>query len=183
MRALGAKYKASAALAGVEHIDAAEAVQRFGRGAAAHDAAQQQQQQQQPQQQQQQQQQRQEERQHAPLLVDCRPAEERSVATIAGSVALEQLEGLAVADGSEVVVFCTAGYRSGVAAKQLQAQRPALRARNLEGGILAWVHAGGDVVDEEGKPTKRVHVYGSKWNLLPHTHTGVLGPPGARLEL
>ena len=105
------------------------------------------------------------------------------MATIAGSVPLEQLEGLAVADGTEVVIFCTAGYRSGVAAKQLQAQRPALRARNLEGGILAWVHAGGDVVDEEGKPTTRVHVYGSTWNLLPHTHTGVVGPPGARVEL
>jgi rhodanese-related sulfurtransferase len=174
--ALGAKYKASSVLAGVEHVSAADAVRRLGRGAAVQDAAQQAQQHQQQQQQEQQQ-------LPTPLFIDCRPDEERSVATIAGSIPLDKFDGLTVADGTEVIIFCTAGYRSGVAVKQLQTQRPALRARNLEGGILAWVHAGGDVVDSEGQPTTRVHVYGSTWNLLPHTHTGVVGPPGGRVAL
>ena len=43
---------------------------------------------------------------------------------------------------------------------------------NLRGGLLAWVHDGGEVVDEKGK-TKRIHVYGRKWNLAPRSYEAV----------
>ena len=49
-----------------------------------------------------------------------------------------------------------------------------VRAYNLAGGILAWVQAGGPVVDgRTGTPTRRVHVYGRKWNLLQPGWEGI----------
>ena len=38
---------------------------------------------------------------------------------------------------------------------------------NLRGGILAWLLEGGTVYDQEGHPTKRVHVYGDRWEYAP----------------
>jgi sodium/bile acid cotransporter 7 len=35
---------------------------------------------------------------------------------------------------------------------------------NLEGSVLAWTHAGGPLV-RDGVSTKRLHVYGRRWNL------------------
>ncbi|HKK72026.1 MAG TPA: rhodanese-like domain-containing protein [Candidatus Krumholzibacteria bacterium] len=65
-----------------------------------------------------------------------------------------------------VVVYCTVGYRSGLAARELR--RQGIEAWNLAGGILAWAHEGGPVLDgRTGRPTQRVHVYGWRWNLLP----------------
>ncbi len=43
---------------------------------------------------------------------------------------------------------------------------------NLRGGLLAWVHDGGKVVDQKGE-TKRIHVYGRKWNLAPSAYEAV----------
>ena len=37
---------------------------------------------------------------------------------------------------------------------------------NLKGSILPWVHAGQELVDDTG-PTRRVHVHGREWGLLP----------------
>jgi hypothetical protein len=31
--------------------------------------------------------------------------------------------------------------------------------------LLAWSHAGGPLVDGEGRPTKRLHVFGARWDL------------------
>jgi len=43
---------------------------------------------------------------------------------------------------------------------------------NIKGGILAWIHEGLYIVDNKGK-TQKVHVYGSKWNLVPDGYKGV----------
>jgi sodium/bile acid cotransporter 7 len=43
---------------------------------------------------------------------------------------------------------------------------------NLRGGILAWVHDGGTVYDQNGE-TRRIHVYGRKWNLAPNSYQAV----------
>jgi hypothetical protein len=34
------------------------------------------------------------------------------------------------------------------------------------------VHEGGKVVDQKGGETKRIHVYGRKWNLGPDSFEG-----------
>jgi len=63
-----------------------------------------------------------------------------------------------------LIGYCTISYRSGKLAERLKARGIVLL--NLKGGLLAWVHAGGKVYDQSGE-TKRIHVYGRKWNLGP----------------
>jgi len=70
-----------------------------------------------------------------------------------------------------IVVYCTIGVRSGRYVKRLI--KDGYDAYNLKGGILAWAHAGGRFVDKTGKETRRVHVYGKRWNLLPKGYEGI----------
>jgi sodium/bile acid cotransporter 7 len=100
------------------------------------------------------------------VLVDVREPVERAVSIIPGSISREEFESSK--DGyrdKTIVVHCTIGYRSGVYAKELASE--GIEARNLAGSILSWTHAGGDVVTLGGVKTKRVHVYGATWDLLP----------------
>ena len=55
-------------------------------------------------------------------------------------------------------------------AKDLQAK--GWKVFNLKGAILAWTHAGGPLVDPEG-PTRRVHVYSSRFNLVAEGYDAV----------
>ena len=45
-------------------------------------------------------------------------------------------------------------------------QKEGVEIRNLEGSLLSWTHAGGELVDDAG-PTERLHVYGKRWDLAP----------------
>jgi sodium/bile acid cotransporter 7 len=106
-----------------------------------------------------------------PVLVDVRSDEERAVSMIPGALSREEFEArrdeLA---GREVVTYCTIGYRSGVYTRELMDE--GWTASNLRGSILAWTHAGGELV-HEGSPTRRVHVYGPEWNLVPRGYEAV----------
>ena len=100
------------------------------------------------------------------LLVDVREDKERAISTIPGSISKADFEEL----GDDlidvpVVVHCTIGYRSARYVESLKDR--GVHAYNLKGSILSWVHAGQHVVDPEGNETKRVHVYGKRWDLLP----------------
>lgn len=99
------------------------------------------------------------------ILVDARSQAERDVSLIAGAVALVELEKLRPIPNIRVVVYCTIGLRSGQAVRALRAR--GFDAFNLRGGVLAWLAAGGAMVDTKGKPTQRVHVYGTRWNAVP----------------
>lgn len=100
------------------------------------------------------------------IVVDVREPEEREVSVLTGSITKEEFESTLGSPGAKkVVVYCTIGYRSGEYVEELMSK--GIVAFNLEGSILAWVHAGQQVVTPEGNETKRVHVYSEKWNLLP----------------
>ena len=108
----------------------------------------------------------------AVTLVDGREERERQVSRIPGSVTLADLEAdLGGYKGKDIVVYCTVGYRSGLAAKKLREK--GLQAFNLKGGILSWAHAGQKLIDEHGKETKRVHVFGPEWDLAPEGYEAV----------
>ncbi|MGE4072011.1 MAG: rhodanese-like domain-containing protein [Lysobacterales bacterium] len=96
-----------------------------------------------------------------PLLLDVRSKAEREVSVIPGAI----FDADSIPAGSRVVVYCTVGLRSGVAARELR-QR-GFDAVNLRGGILAWLAIGGELVDLKGQPTQAVHVYGRRWNAVP----------------
>jgi sodium/bile acid cotransporter 7 len=105
------------------------------------------------------------------VLVDVRSAEERAISVIPGAVAVEDFEAdLDRYRDAAVVTYCTIGLRSGLYAQRLL--RDGTRAFNLEGSILAWVHEGGTLQGPEGT-TRRVHVYGRRWNLVPDGYEAV----------
>ncbi|MEM7051301.1 MAG: rhodanese-like domain-containing protein [Acidobacteriota bacterium] len=102
------------------------------------------------------------------VIVDVRKTKERRISTIPGAITPEELGTLP--EGALVVTYCTVGYRSGLHADKLR--RQGIEVKNLAGSLLSWAHAGGDLVDAEG-PTKRLHVYGKKWNLAPEAFEAV----------
>lgn len=106
------------------------------------------------------------------VLVDVRSAEEREVSQIPGAMTKDDFEKqIEEFKSATIVTYCTIGVRSARYAAKLK-QR-GFSVFNLSGSILAWVNANGALVTVEQKPTKRVHVYGRKWNILPNDYEAV----------
>jgi rhodanese-related sulfurtransferase len=103
-------------------------------------------------------------------LVDVRSKKERAVSMIPGAITIDAFEeDRETYTRNRIVAYCTIGARSGAYAESLRAA--GIDAANLRGSILAWAHTGQPLENAEG-PTKRVHVYGAKWNLLPSGFEG-----------
>ncbi len=99
------------------------------------------------------------------VIVDVRPANERQESMIPTAVSKDLFEKHRDQYRETLVVtYCTIGARSGLYAAEIQTD--GFEVVNLRGSILAWAHAGQSLVDQRG-PTKRVHVYGPTWDLLP----------------
>lgn len=98
-------------------------------------------------------------------FIDVRETEEIQTATLPGAIDKETfLRNKTAFSTKTLVAFCTIGYRSGVFAQEMA--QAGLTVTNLAGGILAWVSEGGKVYDQHGE-TRRLHVYGPKWDLAP----------------
>jgi sodium/bile acid cotransporter 7 len=96
------------------------------------------------------------------VFVDTRKPEEMAVSMLPGAVSKEAFLGEPHRFGDKrIVAYCTISYRSGVFAKEMAGK--GIRVFNLRGGLLAWVLEGGRVYDQNGE-TKKIHVYGKKWN-------------------
>jgi len=105
------------------------------------------------------------------VIVDVREPAEREVSRLPNSITTKGLESyLEGHDDQRIVIYCTIGYRSGKFTRSLM--NKGVKAYNLAGGIVAWVHHGGSI-EHDGNPTRRVHVYGKKWNLLPEGYEPV----------
>lgn len=97
------------------------------------------------------------------VLVDAREPDEQAVSMIVGAITKDAYEAAgAKYDGARVIVYCTVGGRASKYADSLQ--KRGVDVANLEGGILLWTHAGGDLADAAGA-TKRVHVAAAQWAL------------------
>jgi|GEM_PF-625496 len=96
------------------------------------------------------------------LVVDVRDPEEFAVSHLEGarSLPLARLKSSgwppAWRRDRPVILYCTVGYRSGIAAQLLQEQ--GLEAKNLVGGILALAQANQPLFDGSGQ-TWRVHTW------------------------
>jgi len=105
------------------------------------------------------------------VFVDIREAREQQISMIPGSVTEEEFrDDLDKYRNHIVIAYCTISYRSGKLARKLRKQ--GIIMANLRGGLLAWVHEGGKVVDSKGE-TKRIHVYREDWNYLPKSFEAV----------
>jgi len=106
------------------------------------------------------------------VIVDVRPEPERRVSMIPGAIALEEFEARAdELAGSRVITYCTIGHRSSDTASELSAK--GWDAANFDGSLLAWTHAGGELIDSEGRPTRRLHVFGRRWDLVADGYEAV----------
>jgi rhodanese-related sulfurtransferase len=111
-------------------------------------------------------------RQDRLLPIDVRAPAERAVSVLPGAVTEKEfMEDPGRFAGKQAVAYCTIGYRSGLFAAQ--AAPKGLHVRNMAGGLLGWLHAGGTLVDAKGEATKTVHVYGRTWDLAPLGYTSV----------
>jgi rhodanese-related sulfurtransferase len=105
------------------------------------------------------------------LFIDVRTPKEQAVSMLPGAVTAEDFQRDPERYAGRVLIgYCTISYRSGKLAQQLAAKGITLL--NLRGGILAWVHAGGKLYDRDGE-TRRIHVYGRKWDLAPQGYETV----------
>ena len=97
------------------------------------------------------------------VLVDVRTDAERRVSTLPGAITSEEFEArLQELAGRTAVAYCTIGRRSSDYVRRMG--RRGVDMLNLEGSVLAWTHADGQLVND-GVPTRRLHVYGRRWNL------------------
>jgi len=105
------------------------------------------------------------------LFIDVRTAAERAVSTLPGAITPEEFERNSelYADRTPIA-YCTIGYRSAELARRLSTD--GRRVFNFEGSIVAWTHAEGTLEGPEG-PTRRVHVYGDRWNLVADGYEAV----------
>ena len=105
------------------------------------------------------------------VLIDIREPREQQISMLPGAITEKEfVDNPAKYKDAVKIAYCTISYRSGKFAQKLQ--EIGIPVYNLKGGILAWVHAGGKVYDQNGE-THRIHVYGRKWNLGPKTYQTV----------
>jgi rhodanese-related sulfurtransferase len=106
------------------------------------------------------------------VFIDIRAQKEQAVSMLPGAITeAEFLKDPEAFAGRTLIGYCTISYRSGKLAEKLAAKGIVLL--NLRGGMLAWVHAGGKIYDRNGHETRRIHVYGRKWNLAPEDYEAV----------
>lgn len=99
------------------------------------------------------------------LLVDVRSEAEQAVSTLPGAITADEFEARMAEfgrSGRTLVAYCTIGARSSAYVRRMR-QR-GIDMVNLEGSVLAWTHAGGMLTDGD-LPTRRLHVFGRRWNL------------------
>lgn len=105
------------------------------------------------------------------VLVDVRSPAEIAVSHIPGAITAQEFESnLAKYGDAMIVAYCTIGYRSGRYAQKLQGQ--GVKIVNLAGSLLAWSHAGGELINEKGT-TNKVHVFGRQWRLTAEDYEPV----------
>jgi len=105
------------------------------------------------------------------VFVDVREKKEQAVSMLPGAITEQEfLNHLERYRDKTIIGYCTISYRSGKLAEKLKAKGVVML--NLRGGLLAWVHDGGKVYDRNGE-TRRIHVYGRKWDLGPKDYKAV----------
>jgi rhodanese-related sulfurtransferase len=102
------------------------------------------------------------------VLLDIRSEEEYAVSRIAearfidyDNFSFENVQD--IPKSSEVVVYCSVGYRSEKIGEKLLAMGFS-NVKNLYGGIFQWKNDGFEVINQQSEPTDSVHTYNKSWS-------------------
>ncbi len=106
------------------------------------------------------------------ILLDTRAKREYEVSHLpeARWVGYDEFDLKTIVDlpkNSPIVVYCTVGVRSEKIGEKLKAAGYQ-NVRNLYGSIFEWVNQGNLVVDNQNKPTNKVHAYSREWGIWLH---------------
>ncbi len=105
------------------------------------------------------------------VFIDVRELDEQRVSMLPGAVTEKEfLSNPQKYEDYVKIGYCTISYRSGKFAQKLREKD--IPVYNLRGGILAWVHDGGKVYDQNGE-MHRIHVYDHQWDLGPKTYESI----------
>ncbi|MEQ8324100.1 MAG: rhodanese-like domain-containing protein [Vicingaceae bacterium] len=100
------------------------------------------------------------------VILDARAREEYQVSHLEGALWVGykdfDMNQLSLDPGSEIVVYCSVGYRSEKVAEQIE-KAGYKNVKNLYGGIFNWVNNGYSVVDGNEVKTQKVHPYSNSW--------------------
>ncbi|MFT5263227.1 MAG: rhodanese-related sulfurtransferase [Polaribacter sp.] len=102
------------------------------------------------------------------LLLDIREKEEYDVSHIEGAEYMGYEEYDAdllneVPKNTPIVVYCSIGYRSEKVGEKIQ-KLGFTEVYNLYGSIFEWVNQDNPVVDNNNKPTDKIHTYNKNWS-------------------
>ena len=97
------------------------------------------------------------------VFIDVREPKEMRISMLPGAITQKEFEDHKEKYlRSNLVIYCTIGYRSGLFTEQISNE--GFTAYNLKGGVLSWSHDRLGFYNGDQR-TNKIHVYGSKWNL------------------
>jgi rhodanese-related sulfurtransferase len=101
------------------------------------------------------------------LYLDAREEEEFNVSHVANAkwvgykkFSIDSMSS--IPKDTEIIVYCSVGFRSGSIAKKL-IKNGYTKVLNLYGGLFEWSNQELPLVDSVGKPTSKIHPYNKKW--------------------
>ena len=102
------------------------------------------------------------------LVLDAREREEFEVSHIKGAryIGYNDFDPSILEDvpkDQKLVLYCSIGYRSEKIGERLQKQG-FKNVYNLYGSIFEWVNQDNELIDKNGRPTKKVHTYNKNWS-------------------
>lgn len=103
------------------------------------------------------------------VYVDAREEEEFKVSHLKNAIHVGyndlNLSALdTVAKNSNIIIYCSVGYRSEKVGERLKA-KGFTNVQNLYGGIFEWKNEGNTVVNQNNEPTEEVHAYSRTWGM------------------
>ncbi len=101
------------------------------------------------------------------LYLDAREEEEFNVSHVANAkwvgykkFSIDSMS--AIPKDTEIIVYCSVGFRSGSVTKKL-IKSGFTNVLNLYGGLFEWSNQELPLVDSIGNPTPKIHPYNKKW--------------------
>lgn len=102
------------------------------------------------------------------IYLDAREKEEYNISHIpdAKYIGYDNFDLSTISDlpkDKPLIVYCSIGYRSDKIGEKLE-RAGFTNVHNLYGSIFEWANRGFLIVDNNNKPTKRLHTYNKKWS-------------------